>query len=315
MPEQIRVIDPSRFDVAIFEWNVHYLSLAPALIKAKRKNVKTILWGHGQSANDGTWRAWPRTSLARRADGLITYGEGARKRLIENGFDPASCFVALNSIDQTPIQTARANLISQFGSIESTRTALRRELNLTSDFVVLFVSRLEELRRVDVLLRAIAKCKSSGARIEAIIVGEGPNRSALDQLARELQIEDQIKWTGALYDESELARRFLSSDVFVFPSYMGLSVLHAFGYGLPAIIGDNLALHGPEAEAVVDGKTGLIFRHHDPNDLAEKILKLRSNMELRSRLAREAHNSALNRHTIDQMVAGLSQAIHFVLAK
>lgn len=315
MPDQIRVVDPDRFDVVIYEWNVHYLSLAPALIKAKRKNVKTILWGHGQSANDGTWRAWPRKSLARRADGLITYGEGARQRLIESGFDPNSCFVAPNSIDQTPIQSARENLIQKYGSIESTRSALRRELNITSDFIVLFVARLEELRRVDVLLRAIAKCKSNGVIIEAIIVGEGPNRSTLEQLARELQIENQIKWTGAIYDESELARRFLASDVFVFPSYMGLSALHAFGYGLPVITGDNLASHGPEAEAVVDGKTGLTFRHNDADDLAAEILKLRSDSELKSILSRATHESALNRYTIDQMVAGISQAIHFVFAK
>ena len=315
MPAQLEVIDPSRFDVAIFEWNVHYLSLAPALIKAKRKNVKTILWGHGQSANDGTWRAWPRTSLARRADALVTYGEGACRRLMDAGFNGKSCFVASNAIDQTPIQNERTKLVEKFGSSENARSALRRELILSSDFVALFVSRLEELRRVDVLMRAIRKSKDAGARIDLIIVGDGPNRVALEQLVNELQINDQIKWAGAVYDESELAKYFLAADVFVFPSYMGLSALHAFGYGLPVITGDNLARHGPEAEAVVDGVTGLTFRHDDADDLSAKILKLKSDSQLRSKLSQAAHQTVLTRYSIKGMVAGLSEAIRYVAAK
>ena len=65
---------------------------------------------------------------------------------------------------------------------------------------------------------------------------------------------DSIRWLGALYEQEVMAPWFLSAKVFVYPGYIGLSIMHAMGYGLPVITHDNMDNQSPEVAALRNGK-------------------------------------------------------------
>ena len=63
----------------------------------------------------------------------------------------------------------------------------------------------------------------------------------------------------------------MAADLSVIPSGAGLSVIHSMVFGTPVLLHDRLEYHGPEWEAVEEGKTGFFYKYDDVNDLAEKM--------------------------------------------
>src|SRR5262249_23132410 len=94
-------------DVLVLSWNLHYASLVPALLRAKYHGKPTILWGHGYSKHDNALRRWPRETVANLATAILLYNYSTARHFIDIGYDPKRIFVALNALDQTPIQAAR----------------------------------------------------------------------------------------------------------------------------------------------------------------------------------------------------------------
>jgi glycosyltransferase involved in cell wall biosynthesis len=97
-------------------------------------------------------------------------------------------------------------------------------------FTILFVGRLQARKRVDYLVRA---CADLGSSPHLIIVGEGPEREALESLAQD--IYPGAEFLGAKHG-AELAPYFKEADLFVLPGTGGLAVQQAMSYGLPVIV-------------------------------------------------------------------------------
>ena len=87
--------------------------------------------------------------------------------------------------------------------------------------------------------------------------------------------------TGAIYDDMDLAPYLMSAAVFAFPRAMGLSAMHAFGYGLPVVTCDDAATHGPEFEALRDGENARLYRPGDAADFARCMLECLDDPERR----------------------------------
>ncbi len=129
--------------------------------------------------------------------------------------------------------------------------------------VVLIVARLvDAYKGHDVLLHAVRLLESRLPSIRLSIVGDGPLRPALEQLAHDLGIEARVDFLGYV-SSSELEFVYDSSDVFVMPSRLsgsgggegfGIVYLEASARGLP-VIGAN---EGGAINAVLDGRTGLL---------------------------------------------------------
>ena len=90
-------------DVLLLTWNVRYLSLLPALVRARAHHVPTILWGHGYSKQERAWRAKSRSQVARLATALLFYNRSAADRYGETVGNSPRIFVAPNCLDQQPI--------------------------------------------------------------------------------------------------------------------------------------------------------------------------------------------------------------------
>ena len=302
---QLDVVNREATDVVCFDWDVHYASLVPALLKARRQGVATMLFGHGTSRNDGTWKAIPRYALAKLADVLVTYSIGAREAYLKRGWAADRVFAAPNALDLDAIESMRDRTLADRPSLD----AFREVKEIKCGPLALFVSRLDLPRRVDVLLEAMALLRQEHPTLRLAIVGDGPARIELESLAHRLDLESRVTFVGAVYDEAELARWFCSAELFTFPSFMGLSALHALGYGVPIVCGNDRWSHGPEVEAVIDGETGLLFEHNNPMAMARAMTQLIENRSLRNAMSGRGRAFARERYSMSSMIDAFESAI------
>ena len=180
---------------------------------------------------------------------------------------------------------------------------------------MLFVSRLEAANRVDLLLEAAAKLRERVPGLTVAVVGKGPELEALRAQAQRLGLGERARFPGAIYDEEQLGGWFAAATVFCYPANIGLSLLHAMGYGVPVVTGDNIAAHNPEIEALRDGVNGLLFRDGDAADLAEKLARVIGDADLRRSMSEAALRTTSEEFTVERMVDGLEAAARFAAAR
>lgn len=152
---------------------------------------------------------------------------------------------------------------------------------------ILFVGRLIDLKGVDVLIKAFQAVQKKYKDAHLTIVGDGPLKEDLSNLLQELNL-DKVSFTGFLTGEP-LRKAFEEASILVLPSIinkqgetegLGMVLVEALSFGIP-VIGSDV---GGIPDIIINGKTGLLARPGDPDDLAEKITKLIENPELRKTL-------------------------------
>jgi glycosyltransferase involved in cell wall biosynthesis len=162
-------------------------------------------------------------------------------------------------------------------------TSLRRSLAL-SGFTVGFAGRLVAQKGVDLLLRAIAALPPD---THGLIVGDGPERSALEDLAAELRIVDRVRFTGALPRHEDVPRYMAAMDVFVLPSITTPKIKEQFGLVLVEAMVCGVAVVGSSSGEIprIIGDAGLVFPEGDAVALAQQLQRLRDTGQ-REELAR-----------------------------
>lgn len=305
---QWRYASREHCDVLVLSWDLHYASLIPALVRAHLNGVPTILWGHGYSKHEAGWRKRLRRSVARLATALLFYNCGSAQAFIASGWDPRRIHTALNSLDQAPIQ----EMLSIWAKRTSDLEAFRKKNRLGRGQTILFVSRLLYENRVDLLLKAVAELTTEKFRyLTLVLVGDGPDEARLRALAEKLGVGEQLRMQGPIYDEMQLAPWFLSADVFCYPTNIGLSLLHAFGYGLPVVTSNNIDAQNPEIEALEDGQNGMLYEDGDIQSLATTLDRILSDKGLRQRMEARALQTVANRFSLSTMVDGMERAVRY----
>jgi len=304
--------DPTKIDVMVLSWSTRYLSLVPGLVKARRQGIGTVLWGHGYSKEESGPTAKIRNRISHRADSILLYNHATARGFVENGHSsPERVFVALNALDQQPIAAARNQWLADPARLE----AFQRQHDLLGTPNVLFVSRFDRRNRVDLLLEAAAKLQSRLPNLVVNLIGRGPEDASLRAQARSLGIASKVRFLGAIYNEEELAPWFLSANAFVYPSNIGLSLLHAFGYGVPVITSADANMHNPEFEALRPNVNGLVYSHGDVDRLADAIALTCQDATLRKTMGTNATRTATQEFTLKAMVDGMEAAIRYAATK
>ncbi|OQX66937.1 MAG: hypothetical protein B6A08_17850 [Sorangiineae bacterium NIC37A_2] len=301
------------FDVAVFPWNVRYLELAPALLAARRRNMPVLLWGHARAKrkNDAFRRV--RLRLGQLGAGCVTYDEKAKLELVQEGMDAGRIFVAQNAIDQSEVKAAR----DYWDASPLELARLHAEMGFSHRKVVLFVSRLERDKRVDMLLGAFSLVLKRVPDARLAVVGDGSERGQLELLTEELGIAHAVTFVGPVYDERQLAPWFLGARALAYPTNIGLTLLHSFSYGVPVITSDNPLEHNPEFVALRPGENGLVYRSGDASDFAEKIVACLTDSALRAKLSENARATveAEGGFNLETMLDGMERALRFALAQ
>jgi glycosyltransferase involved in cell wall biosynthesis len=305
---QVSPLIRRRFDLLISTWDIRYLTVTPSVALARSMGIPVVLWGHGYSKNPHWLTDAARNMLGRLADGVLLYTRSVAARLVEEAhFSKERVFVAPNALDQSPIQAARQYWLDRPDALDE----FRRAHGLDPARTILFISRLEPGNRIDMLLAAAELLSRELPDLKVVIIGDGPERDRLHQLACSLGIQSRTIFAGRIYDESRLAPWMLSSALFCYPINVGLSLLHAFGYGLPAVTSDNRMAQNPEIEALVPDGNGLEYRDGDLQDMVRQCARILRDPDLRLRLAESALHTAVQLYSMDQMVDGFQQVFRW----
>jgi glycosyltransferase involved in cell wall biosynthesis len=151
--------------------------------------------------------------------------------------------------------------------------------------------RLIEKKGLPVTLGVFANFLKYYPHARLTIVGEGPLRSELQKLARQLKIDHHVTFTGFVSQE-QLRAVYYGSHIFLHPSETGSdgnqegvpnSMLEAMASGLPVFA----TQHGGIPEAIENGVSGLLVPEHDSNALSEALLQGAREPRLLARLARQ----------------------------
>lgn len=193
-------------DALIVEANPRYLATPAAVSWMHARGRKVIGWGLGAPKPNGFWKRF-----VGQFDAMLAYSQHGADEYAALGFPRERIFVAHNSVSPAPMFDVQ-----------------RQTSNVTP--TLLFVGRLQSRKRIDSLLRA---CAELGTNPRLLIVGDGPERAALESLAKE--IYPAAEFIGAKHG-AELKSYFAQADLFVLPGTGGLAVQEAMSYGLPVIV-------------------------------------------------------------------------------
>jgi glycosyltransferase involved in cell wall biosynthesis len=189
--------------------------------------------------------------------------------------------------------------VDAFDRITTTRVAtVRRQLGFHSDDVVIgSVGRLVEQKDYPTQLRAFAIAAAQAPRLRMAIAGDGPLRSMLERLARELAIVDRVRFLGHWEDVPALLR---SVDVFALTSKFepfGVALLEAKAAGLPIVA---TAVHEIPDIVGTDG-CGLLIPPGDASTMAASFVELAQDGDRRRRLGARARLEA-QQHSLQAAV-------------
>jgi glycosyltransferase involved in cell wall biosynthesis len=156
---------------------------------------------------------------------------------------------------------------------------------LAGKLVVLFLSRLDPKKGLDLLLDGFAKTRAVRADAILVLAGNGDDGfvARLREQVQKLAIQRDVIWAGFLEGEDKRAA-FAAADVFVLPSYsenFGIAVVEAMASGLPVIISDQVGIH----RAVTRSKAGLVVQC-DANEVQQALIEILASQEERDQMGR-----------------------------
>jgi glycosyltransferase involved in cell wall biosynthesis len=164
----------------------------------------------------------------------------------------------------------------------------------TGEWRLVQAGRLIEKKGLPISLRAFATFLTRHPNATLTVAGEGPMLAELQDLARKLNIERRVSFTGFI-SQQELREIYYRSHISLHPSHTGRdgnqegipnSMLEAMASGLPIFATD----HGGIPEAVENGVTGVLVPERDEKALAQALLAAARHSEFLSRLARSGAN-------------------------
>ncbi|MFV2053707.1 glycosyltransferase family 4 protein [Aliiroseovarius sp. YM-037] len=275
-----------RGDILIVCGAPRCLSTLALMIKARLIGAKTVWWGHYWSATSIAWRHRFRLLSMRLADAVLFYTdqEVEAYRQKESRHDGRVISALNNGINVAPIKPLR---LPYDAGMRPNR--------------LLFIGRLTEKARLDLLLGALADPHLSGVDLQ--VIGDGPNAATLKAQADALGLDARVTWHGAQTDEAQVAAIANTCRLFVYPGAVGLSLLHAAAYGLPAIVHKDRATHMPEIAAFEGGRTGGAFSKGVVASLVETITDALSSTQVLNRWSAAAMQKADEEFNTEQMAA------------
>ncbi len=257
--------------------SVHIVASPAAVAISRVLGAHTVQYFHAKEIGNRPWLA---AFAAREAHASIAVSSYTARLLAASGVGAAGINLIPPGVDlpSDPSPTTASG-----GGAPDHRSVAERPTFVT-------ISRLEDrYKGHDVLIGALAAVRTKVPDVEWIVIGDGPLRSSLEQLARVHGVTDSVRFLGSVSDERRNCwlRR---ADLLAMPSRLpdggkagegfGIVYLEAGAYGKPVVAG-NVA---GALDAVADGESGLLVDPTDPLAVADAITSLLLDRELARRL-------------------------------
>ena len=269
------------------EWLRRTRRPSPALVRTRHVSIAV--------PNDPGTRWLYRTATTR----VVTTGEALRLQLIrDNGLDPARVVSVPTGIDAARLRT-------------KSREDARRHLAFASDMPLIgIIATLRSWKGHRFLIDAMSKLRNRDARL--FIVGDGPQRAALEAQVDRLRLRERVIFAG---QQDDIGSWLAALDVFVLPSYANEGVpqalLQAMFAGIPCVTTDVGAI----PEIAREGDTARIVRRDDSQALAQAIDDLLDDRDGSTAMAERARAFVTPRYDLATMLDRMEDVFRGALAE
>jgi glycosyltransferase involved in cell wall biosynthesis len=237
-------------------------------------------------------------TFLKHCDGVVLYSDHAKFFLKEYFSIPEEkMFVAPNAPDTNLYRNIKERM-AENGDV----TQIKQRYSPNGEKILLTLGRLNKERRLDLLLKAYKKIAGKYPDVSFVIIGDGPERTPMEKLSCNMGLKN-VFFTGEIYDDTELAQFF--AYAYAYAGIASLALKIAMTMGVPVVGFD----YGLEVHAVRDGVTGFVVPFGDWEILADKILFLLKNEEIRNSFGRAAERIIQEEINLDMMVQGFVNAI------
>jgi glycosyltransferase involved in cell wall biosynthesis len=228
-------------------------------------------------------------ALARHTNRLIAVGPQVRDDLVELGVAPAEKFSVIRlGID----------LESRVLTVDR-RAEFRRLFGIPEDrFVVGWIGRMTAIKRVPDVLAAFKLLRERGVEATLCLVGDGPDRDAIEQLASDLGIVRDVLFVG------------YQRDVAPYYAFFDALLLPSANEGTPVVAIEALASERPVVatrvggvpDVVDDGEDGFLVDVGDIPTLVDRLEQLARDPELRARMGKAGRERVVPRYRVERLV-------------
>jgi glycosyltransferase involved in cell wall biosynthesis len=287
-------------NISIVHSNSNYDRTAGAFA-ARLAGVKHITNVHSFHSLQHNLTHWIRNKFA--TDHFIVDGVCVENLLVKHdGISPSKISVVYLGVN--PEEMKRD---------ENLRNKIRSEFGLSNDQIVIGnVGRFVLMKGQEFLLRAFAEASKNYPFARLLIVGDGELNDKLHEIVEQAKIQDQVIFAGF---RDDLQAVYSAFDIYVHSSVEGggetfpFAVLQALAQQLPVVV-TNV---GDVAVMVEDKVNGYVVPDRSASLLAEKIVKLLADNNLRNSMAIKSRERLLDRFTTDKMVDAIEK-VYFSLA-
>lgn len=254
---------------------------------AKLAGIRSIVHSeHGRTFDDRPLRYFVQRRFAAYSQALFAVSKQLKHDLAMHvGIPEQRIGVLYNGVD-----------LERFAARD--RAAARHQLGLReTDLVIGSVGRLVPVKNYALLLTALAALGRKN--LLAVLVGDGPSRAALADLAQALGLAQQVRFLGHRDDIPSL---LAAMDIFVLPStHEGLSntLLEAMASGVASVASDL----GGNAEIILNGRDGYLFPSGDAGALSSRLQQLCDDAGLRRHLGDMGRARIARKFSIHAMIA------------
>ncbi len=228
--------------------------------------------------------------IYQQADQVVFVSKIASQEAIEMGLDKRKIGILEVSIDP-----------EMFKPLED-KEKLRKELGVQGEKIAIFIGRINFAEKgIGYLIKAMPKVVSQIPKANLLIIGGGGESQRMFELIDQLKIKDYVQTVGKK-PFVELNKYINTADVLVTPSVwletFGQVTIEGMACGLPVITSDS----GASPDINLDSKTGLVVPSKNSDKLAEALIKIFKDDDLKKRLGKAARERVLNNYTHQAVV-------------
>lgn len=275
---------------------------AKAALASRSARVPAIIstlhgFAYGEGWMNELWRWWG----ARNSDHIVAVSASLRRHLIVRTRIPEEkVTVVQNGIDTDHFAPGDRS------------GALRSRFGIAPESPVIgCVARLDPVKNHALLFASLKQVLASCPQTRLVLVGEGPLRQALEAQVKEMGLCAAVIFAGGFADTAPLYRDL---DVFVLASLSegtSISVLEAMASGLPVVA----TAVGGTPDLLEDGACGLLVPSGDAAAMADAIIRVLRDDDLRAKLARAGRARAVSTFSRSAMVVAYEELYRSVLRK
>jgi len=295
-----------------------YLCGYPAYLASRVTNIPMIyevrsLWEYSAIAKQKTpensnkikFIKFMEARTVKKADKVITLGEGLKTELVRRGADIAKIDIVPNGVD-----------VSAFSPLPPDQVLIEK-YRLMDQTVVGYIGSMTKYEGLDLLIEAMRQIKIECPNVKVLLVGDGAEKTRLEKKVEELGLSSDVMFAGQVAHDMVL-KYYSIIDVFVYPRIdtlvtqlvTPLKSLEAMCLGKP-IIASNV---GGLKEITQDNKTGVLFNAGDTQDLVRKCISLMREDDKRRTLGEQAREWVINHRDWPKIIASHQQIYESLLS-